>query len=221
MLTVLAGAAPSARAQAGAAGELYHVQFAKAAPGKLMALIEGELKAPPTPGESEAPVIFRHVQGDDWQLMTISPLGPSTTIRVEPPNPALEQYVSQMRTASMRHGDTITEGPPWAEARKVLLGDEAPDAVWVVSTFEPLPGHRDQLLAALRQGPNAASSLVLQHREGAPWQVLTITRYASWSALGAAMQQSSPSTSAASPGVSEHIAAHHDTILQRVTGTPR
>lgn len=214
MLIVLAGAAPSARAQTGAADELYHIQFAKAAPGKLTALIDAELKAPPDADNPEPALIFRHSQGDDWQLMIVSPRGKEETLRVEPQNPAMQQYVSQMRGLSVRHGDTFTEGPPWAEAKKVLLGDGAPGAVWIVTTFEPLPGHRDQLLSALKGGDDAAATLVLQHREGAPWQVLTITRYASWAALGQAMSQRS--TSATPPPTAEHIGAHHDTIVELV-----
>ena len=75
MLIVLAGAAPSARAQTGAADELYHIQFAKAAPGKVTALIDAELKAPPDADNPEPALIFRHSQGDDWQLMIVSPRG--------------------------------------------------------------------------------------------------------------------------------------------------
>jgi hypothetical protein len=227
LLVMLAGVSSHAWAQAQAQGqaatneELYHVRFVKAAPGQLAALTAAELKFPPDPNNPEPPIILRHAEGDDWQLLVISPFGKDETIRAEQPNAALQPWLTQMRTLSVRHDDTITQGPAWADAKKLLLGDGQPGAVYVVSTFEPVPGHRDQLLTALTTGPTAtpSSTLVLTHREGAAWTFLAIDRYASWTAFGEAMQKQAAQT----PGpttASEHFATHHDTIATRVTATP-
>jgi hypothetical protein len=219
MLLMLAGGSAQAWAQQDTNQELYHVRFVKAAPGQLAALTAAELKAPPDPNNPEPPVILRHQEGDDWQLLVISPLGKDETIRAEQPNPALLQWYTQLRSLSVRHDDTIAQGPAWSEAKKVLLGDGQPNAVYIVSAFEPAPGHRDQLLTALTSGPgsNPSSTLVLTHREGAPWTFLTITRYASWTALGQDMDKQNAQTPGPTPA-SEHFATHHDTIAQRVAG---
>jgi hypothetical protein len=222
LLMMLAGASAHVWAQTPAATteELYHVRFVKAAPGQLAALTAAELKAPPDPNNPEPPIILRHAEGDDWQLVVISPLGKDETLRAEQPNPAMQQWLTQLRTLSARHDDTIAQGPAWADAKKLLLGDGQAGAVYIVSTFEPVPGHRDQLLTALTAGPPATpSTLVLTHREGAVWTFLAIDRYASWSALGEAMQKQAAQTPGPSPA-SEHFATHHDTIAVRVTATP-
>jgi len=217
VLALTAGVEPSSGQEA-PGQELYHVHFVKAAPGKLAALIDAELKAPASPGQTEPPLIFRHAQGDDWQLMIITPMGPQQTIRAEPPTAEMRQYLSQVRGLSVRHDDTFTQGPPWAQARKILLGDGQPGAVYIVSAFEPVPGEREQLVKALREGPNADPSamLILQHREGAAWQVLTITRYPSWVGLGEAMQRQRTQAPGVPPSA-QHTAGHRDTIVERVT----
>jgi hypothetical protein len=210
---------PKSATQGQATGEeLYHVRFVKAAPGQLAALWAAELKAPPDPDNPEPPIILRHAQGDDWQLLVISPLGKDETIRAEAPPPALQEYFTKIRTLSARHDDTIAQGPAWAEAKKVLLGDGGAGGVYLVGTFEAVPGHRDQLLAGLKEGPPGSTApLILTHREGASWTFLTIERYPSWAALGEMMQKQ---VGAGPSPVSEHLAAHHDTITVRLTAVP-
>jgi hypothetical protein len=220
---MVAGGSARAFAQANPNLDLYHVHFVKAAPGKLAALIDLTLEPPPDPDKgNEPPIVFRHVQGDDWHLLVLTPYGKEETIRAEAPGEADRQYLAQLRNVSLRHDDTIAQGPAWAEAKKVLLGDGQPGAVWIVTAFESVPGHRDQLVTAITQGPNAnpSAQLVLQHREGAAWQVLTLTRYASWAALADAMQKQR-AQGTAPPPTAEHAMGHHDTIVERVTGPAR
>jgi len=103
------------------ADELYHVHFAKAAPGKLQELIAGYKRAPVPAGEPGPPLIFRHLQGDDWDLLVLTPLGKEETLR---PGLDAEQqkWTLQMRGLRMQHGDTFTSGPAWSEARAALAG---------------------------------------------------------------------------------------------------
>ena len=227
LLLMLASSAPaiaqSAQSQSQTSEELYHVRFVKAAPGQLAALWAAELKAPPDPDNPEPPLILRHAQGDDWQLLVISPIGKDETIRADQPSPALQEYFTKIRGLSARHDDTIAQGPAWAEAKKSLLGEGGAGAVYLIGTFEAVPGHRDQLLTALKSpGPAAGAGpapIILTHREGASWTFLTIERYPSWTALGEMMQKQVSGGSGPSP-VSEHIAGHHDTIAVRLTSTP-
>ncbi|RPJ57621.1 MAG: hypothetical protein EHM24_29345, partial [Acidobacteria bacterium] len=105
--------------------ELYHVHFAKAAPGKMNELIDAYKQAPVPAGEPGPPLILRHLQGDDWDLLVLSPLGKEETLT--PAASAEEQAsIQRMRGLRTQHGDTFTSGPAWADVRAALLGGAAP-----------------------------------------------------------------------------------------------
>jgi len=213
------------QAPAGGGVELYHVHFVKAAPGKLVELIDAYVNAPPDPQSPTPPVILRHREGDDWNLLVIAPLGTESTVRVAAPSAELQQFLTRTRGMRAMHNDTFAIGPPWTEARKLMLGDERPEAsaaggIYVVSVFRALPGHRDQLEGVLRKmaAEDAGKTVVLQHLEGAPWEFVMVTRYESWTAFGESEQKlggQAPGPATLSMG--EHLAEHHDTIAERIT----
>jgi hypothetical protein len=222
-----APAAPAAAAQAQpqAGGvELYHVHFVKAAPGKLVEMIDAYVNAPADPQAPGPPVILRHREGDDWNLMVLRPVGAEMTLRASPPPADLQQFLTKTRGLRGQHNDTIAIGPPWAEARK-LLGEGGAEAsgaggVYVVSVFRSLPGHRTELEGVLQKiaAEEPGRTLTLQHLEGAPWEYVTITRYDSWTTFGESEQKAgaqAPGPTALALG--EHLAEHRDTIAQRVT----
>lgn len=216
-------AAPPAQAQAGGA-ELYHVHFVKAAPGKLVELIDAYVNAPADPQAPAPPVILRHREGDDWNLLVVRPLGAEATLRAVPPTAELQQFLTRTRGLRALHNDTFAIGPPWAEARKLALGDERAESsgtggVYVVSVMRALPGHRDQLEGVIRKlaAEDAGRALVLQHLEGAPWEFVTITRYDSWTAFGESEQKGGGQPGLASLSLGEHLAEHHDTVAERIT----
>jgi hypothetical protein len=220
-------AAPPATPQAGAAQELYHVHFVKAAPGKLPELIDAYMSAPADPKTAQPPVVLRHIEGDDWQLMVITPLGAEETLQAAAPPAEMQQFLTRTRPLRAQHTDTFAIGPPWAEARKVLLGEGDGQAaigispVYVVTVVRALPGHRDQLEGVLRKEVADApgSTLTLQHMEGASWEFVTISRYASWAAFGDTLQKERGQAllSPTSAGLGEHMAEHHDTMAERVS----
>lgn len=218
-------AAQTPTAPAGGA-ELYHVHFVKAAPGKLVELIDAYVNAPADPQSSAPPVILRHREGDDWNLLVLEPLGAQVTLRAVPPSADLQQFLTRTRGLRAQHNDTFTIGPAWAEARKLVLGDERAESsggtggVYVVSVFRSLPGHRDQLEGVLRKlaAEEPGRTLTLQHLEGASWEYLMISRYDSWTAFGESEQKlggQAPGPAALALG--EHLAEHHDTVAERVT----
>jgi hypothetical protein len=224
--------APPATPQAAGGQELYHVHFVKAAPGKLAELIDAYVAAPLEPPTAQPPVILRHVEGDDWQLLVIAPLGTEETLQVAAPSAAMQEFLTRTRPLRAQHTDTFAIGPAWADARKALLGDDAAQgaaaAVYVVTVVRALPGHRDQLEGVLRKEVTAApgSTLVLQHLEGASWEFVTISRYASWTAFGDSLQKERGQAvmSPISAGLGDHMAEHHDTLAERVvvrTAPPR
>jgi len=204
--------------------ELYHAHFAKAAPGKLNDLIDAYLTAPVPAGEQK-PIILRHREGDDWDLLVLTPYGKAATTvsAAQPPADVVASY-AKVRAASERHTDSFVAGPAWAEAQKAFAGD----GVYVVGVYRSANGHRDQLAATL--GKIAAAdppgrTLTLRHVEGGPFDVIQITHYDSWNDIdgqsGASADrmkaQGFATPAAASLELRQHMAEHHDTICIRVT----
>lgn len=228
---------PTATAQPGMqAQELYHVHFVKAAPGKLTDLIAGYQASPVPQNEPGPPLILRHMQGDDWDLLVLTPLGKEETLTTTAPTQEEQRSMERLRGLRTWHGDTFTAGPSWADVRTALFGDATratgtaggpSGAVYTVTTYRSLPGHRDQLAATLQKVaalyPDRRT--ILQHIEGAPWEFVMISRYDSWGALGE--DQAPPAEKLRSQGFAsneaiglalrEHTAEHRDTIAQMVT----
>jgi hypothetical protein len=162
--------------------DVYHVHFAKAAPGKAVQLAE-LLKTPnpkdPMPGHS---MVLRHQEGDAWDYCMITHLGTKATVDATPfqPPPA-------MRDVGDWHDDTFVNGPSWDEFTKAMgISDDAKSksggSVYVVSVFRPTPGHREDMEKLLAAPPNRPSdtsvgTVLMQHLEGGPWTFLTIVRY--------------------------------------------
>jgi hypothetical protein len=225
--TPAAPTTPAAQTAQGA--ELYHVHFVKAAPGKLVEMVEAYVNAPRDPQSPAPPVILRHRQGDDWHLMVLRPLGAEATLRAAvPPSSELQQFVTRTRPLRGQHNDTFAIGPAWAEAQKMLGEGAEPSSgarpVYIVTVYRSLPDHRDQLEGVLRKqaAEDAGRTLTLQHLEGAPWEFISITRYDSWAALGESEQKQSGQGTISAGGLAmqEHLAEHHDTVAERVTRAP-
>jgi hypothetical protein len=201
--------------------ELYHIHFVKAAPGKLPELIEAYLSRPaPAAGQPQvAPVILRHREGSDWDLVTITPLGKETTLSAETPSQEIQEYYRRLGPLSAWHGDSFTVGPSWSNVKAALVPAEGAQGwVYVVSDYRSLPGHRQQLRQVLDGNAQNAPgrSALFAHVEGAPWNFLTVTRYNSWSQLG----EPPPASGDRDAGmpIREHLAAHSDTIAVFLSG---
>jgi hypothetical protein len=221
-----AGAGPAASNRT----DLYMVHFVKAAPGKATELLNS-LKVPPA--DTAMPthaLILRHVDGDDWDFAVVQHLGPKFTIDASAPiGPAAQR---ELRTW---HTDTYALGPSWAEFSKAMgIGQREAGAapagkdVYILSDYRGAPGHRAQLEDTLKKV--AASSLrpadtvILQHRDGSPWDYVFLTRYDGFKDYAA--QQEDPEAEARArraglaqdPGLElrQHMVAHHDTIAVRV-----
>lgn len=203
--------------------DLYHVHFTKAAPGQaaeLAKVISVQDPKAPMPGHF---LVLRHQEGDDWDFAAIEHLGTATTLDIAtlpPPGPA-----TALRAW---HNDTFTAGPPWPEFAKAMgldgSGGTQTTSVYVVSVFQAVPGHRDQLEKALAPDPAAkvpSGNAMLQHLEGGEWNFLTLQRFSSWQDY--ATNQTTTIASAGSASgqdtwseVRQHVAVHHDTIADRI-----
>lgn len=200
--------------------EVYHVHFAKAAPGQAAALGE-RLKTPdpkaPMPGHL---LVLRHQEGDDWDYCVIEHLGVKATVDATP-----SPLAPAMRDQSAWHTDTFAAGPPWPDFARAMgldgAGAGTGNPIYIVGVQRALPGHRDQLEQLLRN-PAAtkvpSGDVVLQHLEGGPWNFLTITRYNSWADLATAQAGGAGGSGAGDQWneIRTHSAWHHDTIADRL-----
>lgn len=210
-------------AQPAPALELYHIHISKAAPGKLPQLIEA-YKSAPAPAADEpqvTPIILRHRDGDEWDLITITPLGKQTTLTVNAPPQAIQDYYQRVGSLADWHNDTFVVGPSWAVVQKALVVAKG-EPVYVVTDYRALPGHRPQLRAVLDRNAQdtPGRSVLFVHAEGAAWNFLDITRYDSWADMGAPAPQPPAGTQPQDQGLAirDHMAVHHDTIATYVSG---
>lgn len=209
--------------------DLYHVHFVKAAPGKATELLNSIRNPAPDTAMPTHALILRHLHGDDWDFAVIQHLGNKFTLDASGPAPG------PARELRAWHNDTYAQGPAWAEfAKSMGIGQQQAGAapagsdIYIVNTYRGAAGHRAQLEETLKRvGASSlrpGDSALLQHREGSPWDYLHVTRYNGWKDLAA--QQEDPAAEArgrragltqdAGLELRQHMAAHHDTIADRV-----
>ncbi|CAN5828591.1 hypothetical protein BH18ACI4_BH18ACI4_12990 [soil metagenome] len=204
--------------------ELYHIHVVKAAPGKLTQLIDVYRNGPaPEVNEPQVtPIILRHREGGEWDLIVITPLGKQTTISANPLPQATQDYNQRLQPLTDWHADTITVGPSWALVQKALVPAKDAQPVYQVSDYRSLSGHRQQLREVLDRNAQdtPGRSVLFSHAEGASWNFLTVTRYDSWAALGAPppRPQAGAPQQDAGLAIREHMAVHHDTIAVYISG---
>ena len=206
-------------ALAGGGTDVYHVHFTKGMPGQAVALGKALMvpdKAAPMPDHF---VVLRHQEGDDWDYVVIQHLGPKAEVTAAPAAPA------PGRDLRAWHDDTFVSGPNWAEfTRQMGIGGSATAAnlVYVVGVQRAVPGHRDQLDAALRAPGSSkiqTGSVVLQHLEGGDWNFMTVTRYNSWQDFASERAEAAAAPDATAGGwgdVRQHSAFHRDTVADRI-----
>jgi hypothetical protein len=165
-------------------------------------------------------IVLRHQTGDSWDFVTIEHLGTKATL--EATRPALPPAA---RDASDSHTDTYVTGPAWADFAKAMGINEGAgkSAIYNVSVYRAIPGHREQLdalLSATSPGDPAAGNVVLQHLEGAAWTFLGISRYATWEDF-VKSESNSIAEQAKNAGdwakVRDHSSYHTDTLADRVS----
>jgi len=236
MLLLVVFAAPAQQSQPTGAGpaasnrtDLYHVHFVKAAPGKSGELLNS-LRSPAA--DTAMPthaLILRHLEGDDWDFAVIQHLGNKVTLDTSGPAPG------PARELRAWHNDTYAQGPAWSEFAKAMgIGQQEAGAapagkdIYIITAYRGAAGHRTQLEETLKRlaagSLRPADSVLLQHREGSPWDYLYIARYDGWKDLAA--QQEDPEAGArarragftqdAGLELRQHMASHTDTIAERV-----
>lgn len=213
-------ASPQNTAAPPAATDVYHVHFAKAAPGQAAALGKSLMapdKASPMP---EHFVVLRHQEGDDWDYVVIQHLGSKAEVTATAPPPS-----DAVRALTAWHSDTFVSGPSWGEfSKEMSIGGSANGAglVYIVGVHRAVPGHREQLLKSLSApGPSSKiqpGNVLLQHLEGSEWTFATITRYNSWQDVATERAAAASAGDAAGgwADIRQHSAFHRDTLADRI-----
>jgi hypothetical protein len=197
------------------AADVYHVLFAKAAPGQATALAKELQEQDPKDPMASHYVLLRHQSGDDWDYCLIQHLGAKASVDLTNANPNAPPTMAW-------HTDTFVAGPSWGEVTRALVpaadDKNASSPVYIVAVHRAVPGHRQQLEGVLRQVNADAkvpiASVVFAHLEGGPWQFLAVDRYNSWQDLA-----TDRTATANDPGwlqLRDHVAFHHDTIADRI-----
>ena len=209
------GAIANAQETQTANTDVYHVHFVKAALGQAKALENGLKQQDPKAPMPGHILVLRHQDGDDWDYAVIEHLGKKYTIdpaeTTPPPTSALGGW----------HTDTFASGPSWdVFAKELGLADAGKSgSVYVIATWRPAPGHRQDLAKAL-SAKDASSkvqtgNVILRHMEGGPWTFLTLDRFNSWQDYAA--DEAATQDSEAWYEIRNHGAWHHDTIATRVS----
>jgi hypothetical protein len=202
--------------------DLYHVFFVKAAPGKVKALVDF-MKEPDPKEPNRKGIILRHQDGDEWDYVAIEHMGTKATVES-----AGTAMTPAQRSLMESHNDTFVSGPSWAEFAKAMGIDsdatKTSGAVYVVSDYRAVTGHRDELEKTLSAPPTAgdtsSGTVLLQHVEGASWNFVTVIRYDSWEKFAANETNSVAQTNKGEGGwfdLRDHVACHHDTLTDRVS----
>jgi hypothetical protein len=170
------------------------------------------------PGHS---IMLRHQDGDSWDYCVIQHMGTKATVEIAP---AMPPASAATRDASDWHTDTFCNGPAWADFAKAMGINEGAgkSAVYIVSVYRAIPGHREQLesvLSTQSPGDPAAGTVLLQHMEGAAWTFAAVARYATWDDF-----VKSETTSAADQAkgmgdwakLRDHSSYHTDTLADRI-----
>jgi len=202
--------------------DVYHVHFAKAAPGQAGALGKSLMVPDKTSAMPEHFVVLRHQEGDDWDYAVIQHVGAKAEVTATAPTPP---PANPQPALNAWHNDTFVSGPSWAEFTKEMGigGPTASGMVYIVGVHRHVPGHREQLLKSL-SAPGPASkietgNILLQHIEGSDWTFATITRYNSWQDLATdrvAATSGGDATAGGWADIRQHSAFHRDTLADRI-----
>lgn len=203
-------------------GDTYRALFVRAAPGRLLELIDLVKGRQASLPADERPVILRHAQGDQWDLMLLTPVG------------SLRRWFEKDRGGSDAAWDRLVAwqeelfatGPPSAEFRSAA----GRAGYFHLEIFLGIAGKRDSLAAerAMENGFLAATrrpvNFVFTRVAGASWDLFTIglyrdlQHYAEPASMSPEQEEAAAraagfdSRAAIGPYLRRFINGHHDTL---------
>lgn len=202
--------------------EAYRTLFLRAAPGRLMELVDLVKARRDSAPAGSRPVLLRHAQGDQWDLALVQPVG------------TLGKYFSATRTAPDPLWDRLVawqeelfvSGPPAGEFR--AAAEHA--GYFHLEIFVALAGERDSLRAerdmenGFLKAVGKPVNFVFTRLAGASWDLFTVGFYRDLQhyaePTGRTPEQEETAARAAGfvsresigPYLRRFINAHHDTI---------
>jgi len=220
LLSALVALTPARAAPTPAdSAQLYRILLLRAAPGRLLEVIELEKQVP------GRPFLMRHSQGDQWDLMAIFPMA---TDRLTPVRDVRLDTALAARIAWRE--EVFVTGPPLRQVTAALGAGE----FYHIEMHVALPGRLADLVRE-REMENAVEralarpeDLIFTRVAGAAWDVVTvgtyrdIKHYAESADIPAARQDSAAraagyaSADAIGPYLRTLIASHHDTLARAV-----
>ncbi|MEO6401982.1 MAG: hypothetical protein ABIP62_08220 [Vicinamibacteria bacterium] len=220
LLAVLDIASWSIAADRGAL--LYRMTLMRAAPGRQADLVKAVgASAAASPGKR--PLVLKHSQGDQWDLLVLTPIAAAGRLSLEPMEPGVSADLITWQE------DEIVRGPDLAMIDGFLSA-----GLYHVEMFHALAGKRDPLLRE-REMENAylktvgrPANAIFTREWGASWDSFTIGAYRNWKhyaerddiaknkALAAAKAAGFESDDAIGPYLRSLILDHHDTLTTPV-----
>jgi hypothetical protein len=173
---------------------LYRTSFVRAAPGKLLDLIQlykDRMEVYDAAGD-ERPFWWRHTQGDQWDLMMIFPMKNYTEYysakRIKKRNKAAEAsglseeaFMKEFRACASWHEDIFVMGPDLKRVKKEFKDT----AYYHCEIFIALPGKFDELYEERKReniyqtGIGRPYNMIFVRDRGASWDMYTLGCYRS------------------------------------------
>ncbi len=238
---VLAGSVPIRAAAPASAGPsyLYKATFVRAAPGKLLELIDlikGRLPVMDAAGDAR-PLWWRHMEGDQWDLMLLFPMESYTehyakarVARRERAGTAAglsdRDFLERLGACVSWQEDVFVLGPPLGTVKKEF--DSA--GFFHVEMFVALPGKRTELYteremeSAYQVAIGRPATMTFVRDQGAAWDMFSLGCYRDlqhWAATNdvpkekreeAARRAGFSGAGAIGPAMRSLIDYHRDTI---------
>lgn len=237
LLALTAGPAPYARTQPSESTGglyLYRITTLRAEPGKLPELINYLTAQRDAANTSElaahTPVIMRHSQGDQWDLLLLFPIGSYQNYFGGDLNAGVAQFQARLDRLSAFREDLFAYGPPPG----AVLDAYADNGFFHIEMFMALAGRKDDLIEQRRmenaylQAVGRVTNLIWVGDMGSDVDVFTIGFYPSIvefaapsvvsdaNATEAAIAAGFEARSTIGTYLRELISAHHDTLAVKV-----
>jgi hypothetical protein len=171
---------------------LYKTTFVRAAPGKLLELIDllkSRMAVYDVSGD-ERPLWWRHTQGDHWDLMLLFPMGSYTEYyskeRLSRREKAAKaealsdkDFIRKLNACSAWREDIFVLGPPLGKVKNAF----ADTAYYHIEIFVSLPGKQEELYKEremeniYQAATGRPENLIFVRDQGAAWDLFTLGCY--------------------------------------------
>jgi hypothetical protein len=162
---------------------LYKTTFVRAAPGKLLdliALYKSQMAAYDSAGD-ERPLWWRHTQGDQWDLMLLTPMGTYAEYysKSRVARRKDEGFRQKLNACSSWREDVFVMGPPLETVKEAFIAA----AYYHIEIFLALPGKQEELFKErvmeniYQAGIGRPETMIFVRDQGASWDLFTLGCY--------------------------------------------